>query len=704
MCHATTVRGAAQPDRFHPVSGGTGHDYRGGIVSANPFLDPSPLPYQLPDFTAISDEHYLPAFEAGMAEQLAEVAAIVAADPVTFQNTVEAVERSGRTLDRVSRAFFTRAGAHTNPEIERLRGLLAPRLAAHSDAISLDAGLFERIATLYARRDELGLDPESLRLLQRYRDDAVRAGAELDEAGKDRLRELNAQLSALSAEFGTRLLAGANAAAVHVPDVARLAGLSEDAIASAAGAAAARGHDGGYLITLVLPTGQPALAVLRDRGLREQLFRASVERGALGDDNDTRDAVLRMATLRAERARLLGHPNHASYQAADATARTADAVAAMLSGLAPPAMANADREAAELAEVAGHDPAPWDWAFYAERLRHQRFDVDAAALRPYLELDRVLLDGVFHAASELYGISFTERPDLPMYHPDVRVWEVIDADGTPLGLFGSDPYARESKRGGAWMNELVGQSGLLGTRPVVLNTLNINKPVDGEPTLLSFTEVRTLFHEFGHALHGLLSSVRYPSFSGTSVPRDFVEFPSQVNEMWLSDPAILAHYARHHRTGEPMPAELLAKLLASRSYGEGFATTEYLAAALLDQAWHTLGADDPVTDVAAFEAEALRKAGVAHPLVPPRYRSSYFNHIFGGGYSARYYSYIWSEVLDADTVEWFTENGGLSRANGERFRRELLARGGAVDPMDAYRAFRGRDPEIAPLLTRRGLA
>jgi len=671
-------------------------------VSENPFLAPSRLPYQLPDFTAITDEHYLPAFEAGMAAQLAEVAAVVAAGPVTFENTIEALERSGQLLGRVSRVFFIRVGGHTNPEIKRLHGELAPRLAAHADAIALDPRLFDRIAQLHGRRSELGLDSESLRLLERYHDDAVRAGAELDEPGKARLRELNSRLSTLSAEFGSRLLAGANAAAVHVEDVARLDGLSADAI-SAAGAAAARGYDGGYLITLVLPTGQPVLAALRDRELREQVFRASVERGALGDDSDTRDTVLQMATLRAERARLLGHPNHASYKVADATAGTVDAVAAMLADLAPPAMVNADREAAELAELAGHEVAPWDWAFYADRLRHRRYDVDEAALRPYLELDRVLRDGVFHAARQLYGITFTERHDLPMYHSDVRVWEARDTDGSPLGLFGFDPYARESKRGGAWMDELVAQSGLLGTRPVVLNTLNINKPAEGEPTLLTFDEVRTLFHEFGHALHGLFSSVRYPTFAGTEVPPDFVEFPSQVNEMWLRDPAILASYARHHETGEPMPARLLANLLASRSFGEGFVTTEYLAAALLDQAWHTLGADDTVADVAAFEAAALHKAGVAHPLVPPRYRSSYFNHIFGGVYSASYYAYIWSEVLDADTVEWFTENGGLLRANGDRFRRELLSRGGAVDPMQAYRAFRGRDPEIAPLLARRGL-
>jgi peptidyl-dipeptidase Dcp len=676
------------------------------MASDNPFLAPSALPYQFPDFAAVTDEHYRPAFEAGMAEQRAEVEAIVSSGPPTFANTIEALELSGQTLGRVGAVFFSRVSAHTNPAIEALRTEIAPRLAAHADAIALDPRLFARLAELHGRRHELGLDPESLRLLERHHTDAVRAGAELGEVDQARLREINGELSTRQAEFSGRLLAGANAAAVHVIDATRLDGLSADAVAAAADAARSRGHESGYLLPLVLPTGQPVLASLRDRELREEIYRASTGRGALGDDHDTRDIVRRMASLRAERARLLGHPNHSAYRVADATAGTVDAVAGLLADLAPPAVANADREAAELAELAGHQIEPWDWAFYTDQLKRERFDLDAATLRPYLELERVIQDGVFHAATELYGVTFRERHDLPTYHPDVRVWEVFDADGTPLGLFGADHYARESKRGGAWMNELVAQSALQGTRPVVMNTLNITKPVEGEPTLLSIDEVRTLFHEFGHALHGLFSSVRYPTFSGTSVPRDFVEFPSQVNEMWLEDSEILARYARHHRTGEPMPAELLERLRAGRDHGQGFATTEYLAASLLDQAWHTLDADAAagVTDVLGFEAEALAEAGVAHPLVAPRYRSGYFNHVFGGGYSASYYSYIWSEVLDADTVEWFTEHGGPLRENGDRFRRELLSRGGAVDPMEAYRAFRGRDPEVGPLLARRHLS
>ncbi|MEQ3551141.1 M3 family metallopeptidase [Pseudonocardia nematodicida] len=677
----------------------------------NPFLTPSALPFGLPDTTRITDAHYLPAFEAGMAQQRDEVAAVVAAGEPTFENTVVALERSGAVLDRVSRLFFTRVSADTSPAVQEIEAEVAPKLAAHADAISLDPGLFARVDALHTRRHELGLDAESLRLLERHHRDMVRAGARLPAAEQDRLRALNEELSALSTEFGRKLLAGANGAAVHVTDPARLDGLSADAISAAAAAATDRGYDGGYLLTFVLPTAQPVLASLTDRSLREQVYRASVSRG-LGGEHDTRDVVLRIVTLRAERARLLGYPDHASYVigAADggsgvSTAGTAEAAGQMLAGLVPAATANADREAAELAGLAGGEIEPWDWAFHAERYRREHYAVDDAALRPYLELERVLHDGVFRAAGLLYGITLTERHDLPAYHPDVRFWEVRDDDGEVLGLFGTDLWARVSKRGGAWMNALVSQSSLLGTAPVVMNTLNLVKPAAGEPALLTLDEVRTLFHEFGHALHGLFSRVRYPTFSGTSVPRDFVEFPSQVNEMWLEDPQILSSFARHHATGEPLPPEMLTAALAARGYGEGFATTEYLAASLLDQAWHRLSPEEAaaVTDVAAFEQQALEAAGIAHPQVPPRYRTTYFNHVFGSGYAAAYYSYIWAEVLDADTVAWFGEHGGLHRDNGDRFRAELLSRGGAVDPMEAYRSFRGRDPEIGPLLERRGL-
>ncbi|BBF99034.1 MULTISPECIES: M3 family metallopeptidase [Pseudonocardia] len=675
-------------------------------TAENPFLTPSELPFALPDTTRIRDDHYLPAFEAGMAQQRAEVAAIVGAGEPTFENTVAALERSGAVLDRVSALFFTRVSAHTSPAVQEIEARVAPLLAAHADAIRLDPELFARIDALHTRRDALGLGAESLRLLERHHRDMVRAGAQLGPAEQARLRELNEELSGLTTAFGAMLLAGANAAAVHVTDRSRLDGLSEDAVAAAAAAATDRGYDGGWLLTLVLPTGQPALASLTDRDLRAELHRASVSRGQ-GGEHDTRETVLRIVRVRAERARLLGYPDHASYVIDDATAGTALAAREMLESLVPGAVANADRELAGLAELAGDGLEPWDRAFHAERYRRERLAVDDAALRPYLEAERVITDGVFRAAGELYGIRFAERTDLPAYHPDVRWWEVSDDSGTVLGLFGADLWARSSKRGGAWMNSLVAQSSLLGTTPVVLNTLNLGKPAAGEPALLSLDEVRTLFHEFGHALHGLFSDVEYPTFSGTSVPRDFVEFPSQVNEMWLEDPQILASFARHHATGEPLPAELLSAALAARGYGEGFATTEYLAAALLDQAWHRLTPEEAeaVVDVGAFEQQALEAAGIAHPLVPPRYRTTYFNHVFGGsGYAAAYYSYIWAEVLDADTVAWFGEHGGLRRENGDRFRREVLSRGGSVDAMTAYRTFRGRDPRIEPLLARLGLA
>ena len=669
----------------------------------NPFLAPSPLPYGFPDFTTIREEHYLPAFAAGMAEQRAEVAAITADPaPPTFENTIEALELSGETLRRVSSVFFTLVSSTSTPGLREIEAEIAPQLAAHSDAIRLDPVLFARIVTLYDGRSDLGLDAEALRLLERYHRDGVRAGAQLAPEQQDRLRELNAQLSAMSSEFGNRLLAEANDSAVHVTDVGQLDGLSADAIAAAARAATDRGLDG-YLITLVLPTEQPVLASLTDRALRARVHEASVSRGLRGNAHDSREIVLRMSALRAERAALLGYAHHAAWVVEPFTAESVENIDAMLGKLAPVAAANARAEAAELSAAAGYPITAADRAFHAEQVRRERFAVDTDALRPYFELERVLHDGVFRAAGLLYGLTFAERHDLPRYHPDMRVFDVADESG-PLGLYILDPYARDSKRGGAWMNSFVTQSHLRGTRPVVLNTLNVPQPPEGEPTLLALDHVRTLFHEFGHALHGLFSDVRFPTFTGTSVPRDFVEFPSQVNEMWLDHPAVLPHYAIHHETGEPLPVEIVEKLAAARRFGEGFATTEYLSAALLDQAWHRLAPDETVADVERFEEAAITAAGVAEPTAPPRYRSTYYQHIFGGGYSAAYYSYIWSEVLDADTVEWFAGRGDDLRASGEIFRRELLSRGGAVDPMAAYRAFRGRDPEIGPLLTRRGLA
>lgn len=681
---------------------------------ANPFAQDSDLPYALPDFTTIRDEHYLPAFEAGMAQERAEVDALLAdAEPPT-EELLLGLERSGALLHRVSTVFFNRTSSDTSPVLDALEEQVAPLLSEHHDAIYLDRRLFERLEALQARVDagEVDLAPDATWLLSELRRDVVRAGAAQPEEVQARLRELNARITTLETTFGRELLAESNASAVLVEDVADLEGMPDDAIAAARQAAADRGHESGYLVELMLYSQQPVLATLRRRDVRRRVHEASVARGGRGGEHDTRATLLELARLRAERARLLGYEHHAAYVAEDGTARTTAAVAGMLGRLAPAAAANARREAADLeaalrVDEPGATLEAWDWPFYAERVRQERYSLDDALLRPYLELERVVHDGVFHAAGELYGLAFTERPDLVGYHPDVRAFEVTDADGSGLGLFLADFYTRESKRGGAWMNNLVDQSHLFGHRPVVVNNLNIPKPPAGEPTLLTWDEVITLFHEFGHALHGLFSDVRLPSQSGTEVPRDFVEYPSQVNEMWAWEPRVLRRYAVHHRTGEPMPQEWVDTMIASRQYNEGFSTTEYLAAALLDQAWHTLAPEDVPTgveEVEAFEARALEAAGIAVPAVPPRYRTTYFNHVFGGGYAAAYYSYIWSEVLDADTVTWFEENGGLRRENGDRFRRVLLSRGGSLDVMDTFRELRGRDPEIAPLLARRGLS
>lgn len=674
----------------------------------NPFLAPSPLPYQLPPFDRITDAHYRPAFTAGMDEQRREIRAIAGqAEAPSFANTIEVMERSGQILARVSRVFFALAAADTHPELQAIQAEMAPRLSAHRDAIYLDSALYARVKTLHDQRLRLGLDAEALRLLEETHTAFVRAGAQLAEADKTRLRALNEELSSLSTRFQQNLLKATNAAAVTVTRRDELAGLSAGAISAAAEAAKARGQEGQWLLTLQNTSGQPVLAQLENRALRERLYWASVERASSGEFDNT-SLLVRMAQLRAERAQLLGYTHHAAYALEDQTARTTEAVNGLLARLAPAAVANARREAADMQKLirqqgAGYTLAAWDWAYWAERVRKARYDLDVAEARPYFELDRVLRDGVFFMAERLYGLRFTERKDLPVYHPDVRVFEVFEADGSPLGLFLFDPFARPSKRGGAWMNALVSQSGLLGTRPVVTNNLNVAKPPAGEPVLLTFDETNTLFHEFGHALHGLFSNVRYPSFAGTSVPRDFVEYPSQVHEMWVLHPEVLANYARHYQTGEPMPAALVKKILAAEQFNQGFATTEYLAAALLDQAWHQIPAGTEVADALAFEAQALRQAGVAVATVPPRYRSPYFAHIFAGGYSAGYYAYIWSEVLDAESVDWFNENGGLTRANGDHFRAQLLSRGGAVDAMTLFRNFRGRDPRIEPLLQRRGL-
>ena len=706
-----TVAAAALAAACAPPEPEIPMDEAATVTDANPFFDESPLPFHYPPFDRIDDSLYRPAFERGMAEQLAEVEAIAnAPEAPTFENTLVALERSGRVLERVSQVFFNLTSADTNDTLDAIRSEMAPKLSAHSDRILLNAALFERVRALYELREELDLDDESRRLLEEYYTDFVRAGAQLPAAEQERLREINAELAGLETTFSQNVLSEVNASAVAVDTREALAGLTESEIEAAAAAAADRDLGGQFLIALRNTSGQPPLASLENRDLRRRVMEASLARGSQGGEFDNRTVVSRIARLRAERAALLGYPNHAAYSLERQTARTVGAVNERLASLAPAAVANARREAADLQAIAAaggldHEVAAWDWAYFTEQVRAERYAFDTAALRPYFEMDNVLRNGVFHAANRLYGLTFQERTDLPVYHPDVRVFDVIDADGEPLALFLADLYARPSKRGGAWMSSFVSQSDLLGTRPVVANCLNVPKPPAGEPTLLTFDEVETMFHEFGHALHGFFSAVRYPYFSGTAVPRDFVEYPSQVNEMWATWPEVLRNYAVHHETGEPMPGDLLDKVLASETFNQGFATTEYLAASLLDQAWHQLAADE-VPDaggVVAFETAALDAAGVALETVPPRYRSTYFSHIWSSGYSAGYYSYIWAEVLDADTVEWFRESGGLTRENGDRFRGMLLSRGGSRDAMELYRAFRGREPDIAPLLARRGL-
>ncbi|MFK0261704.1 M3 family metallopeptidase [Streptomyces angustmyceticus] len=673
------------------------------MTTSNPFFEPSELPYGLPPFARIRNEHFLPAFARGMAEQLDEVAAIGAcAEPVTFENTVEALERSGAVLGRVGRVFFNKVATDTDEEIQAIEVEIAPRLAAHDDALLLDSALFARLDALFDRRAQLGCDAEQLRLLERHHTSRVRAGARLAPGQQRRLRELNAAIAARSTEFGQNLRAATAAAALVVDSAEELAGLPADQVAAAAANARALGHEGKFVLSLKNFSQQTELAVLDDPALRARLLAASLGRGA-----DTNGPVaVALAALRAERAALLGYPSHAAWEVADRTAGTTGAVEDLLGRLVAPATANAAREGAALAVAAGvAEVGAADWQYYSERVRKERFAVDASVLRPYLELEAVLHDGVFHAAGLVYGITFTARPDLVSYHPDARVWEVHDADGSPLGLYIGDFHARGSKRGGAWMDALVPQSRLLGDKPVVVNNLNVAKPPAGEPVLLTWGEVNTLFHEFGHALHGLFSDVRYPLLSGAQVPRDFVEFPSQVNEVWADWPEVLAHYARHHVTGEPMPAELPARLREAENFGAGFRMVEHQAAAVLDWAWHSLAdGDAPAADgAAAFEAAALERYGLAVAAIPPRYRTGYFSHVFSGGYAAGYYGYRWAEVLDADTVRWFRENGRTIRESGEIFRRELLARGNSVDPLDAFRAVVGRDPELAPLLARHGL-
>jgi peptidyl-dipeptidase Dcp len=678
-------------------------------MADNPFFTESPLPFHLPPFDRIRDSDYVPAFERGMSDQLKEVDAITAnPGKPTFDNTIVALERSGRLLNRVNVVFSNLKEANTDNEIERIDGLMAPRLSAHNDAIYLNAALFARVKAVYDQRSTLGLDPESLRLVERYYRDFVRAGALLAESDKTRLKALNAELASLESACSQNILNEKNASSVVVRDRAELSGLSDAEIAGLEAQAKAENKPGAYVIALENTTGQPPLASLENRALRQRIMEASLSRGSHGGAFDNQATIERIARVRAEQAALLGYESHAAYRVEDQMAQTVGEVDKLLAQLVSPAVAKARREAADMQalidqEHGGFKLAAWDWDYYSEKVRKARYAFDEAQLKPYFELNSVLENGVFFAAHRLYGLTFKERHDLPVYEPDVRVFEVFDADGQPLALLLEDFYARPSKQGGAWMNEYVSQSGLFGDKPVVANHHNIPKPSAGEPTLLTYDEVVTLFHEFGHGLHGMFSHVEYPMFAGTNVPRDFVEYPSQVNEMWAAWPEVVEHYARHYKTGEPMPEALLKKMLSTRKFNEGFETTEYLKATLLDQAWHTLKPGQIPTDVAAFEEATFRRYGADFAPVPPRYRSTYFAHVFYIGYSAGYYAYIWSDVLVADSIEWFEKNGGLTRANGDHFRATVLSHGDSVEPKVLFHEFTGGDPEIGPLLRHRGL-
>ena len=677
------------------------------MTNANPFAQRSTLEYELPPFAQIKEEHYLPAFYEGCAAQLAEVQAILdAPGAATFENTIVALEKSGQYLMRMLLVFYNKSSSDTNDALDAIEEEIAPKLAAHQDAINLNPALFKRIKDLYDARESLGLNSEDAWLLERYFKDLIHAGAHLTDAQRSRLKELNEELSSLETQFSKNVLADTNDLAVLVETVEELDGLSENEIAAAAAAAKDRGHDGKWLIGMVNFTGNPVLDSLTNRDLRKKIMQASLLKANRANENDNKPVLLKMVKLRAERAKLFGKETHAEHVIAVQTAEHPDNVHAMLRKIAPAAVRNAKAEADDLKKSAGTDIESWDWGFYTEKVRVEKYNIDTSKMRPYFELERVLHDGVFFAANKLFGVTFKERPDLVTYHPEARAFEINNEDGTKVGLFIADFYTRDSKRGGAWMNNLVDQNFLFNQLPVVVNNLNIPKPPAGKPTLLTFSETTTLFHEFGHAIHGFLSQVKYPRVSGTSVQRDFVEFPSQVNEMWILWPEVVENYARHHETGEKLPQEWIDSLEAASTFNEGHATTSYLSAAILDLAWHSLNTEQAakVTDVVAFEAQAIKDYGLDFAPVPTRYRSTYFSHIFAGGYSSGYYGYIWSEVLDADTVDWFKESGGLKRENGEHFKNTLLGRGGSIDSMQMFRNFRGRDSKIEPLLKRRGLA
>ena len=674
-------------------------------MTFNPFLEPSELEYQLPPFERIRDEHYLPGFYAGIAAQKAEIDFINSQPEVTFENTIVALEKSGQILTRVANVFYNKSSSDTSDVIDAIEAEIAPKLAAHADSIKLDPTLFSRIKTLVTKSS--ALNPEDSWVLKKYYEDFIQAGADLDPEKRERVKEINEELSTLETKFAKNLLADTNDLAVMVDDEKELEGLSPHQIAACKAAAEARGHADKWLIGMVNFSGHPLLGSLSNRALREEIMKNSLRKGARANANDTRDILLRMIELRLERAKLFGMKSHAEYVLSQQTAGSANNVHSMLKKIAPAAASNAKKEGEDIQRLinknGSHPLESWDWDYYTEKVRLEKYDLDTSKMKPYFELERVLHDGVFFAAGKLFGMKFRERSDLRGYHPEARVFEVFNEDDSAIGLYVADFYTRDSKRGGAWMNSLVDQNTLMNQKPVVVNNLNIPKPPNGEPTLLTYDETTTLFHEFGHAIHGLLSNVKYPRVAGTSVQRDFVEFPSQVNEMWILWPEVLDNYARHFETGERLPQAWVDKLNESSTFNEGHATTSYLAAAVLDLAWHSLENMEGITSVEDFEAKAIKDYGLDYHPVPTRYRSTYFSHIFAGGYSSGYYGYIWSEVLDADTVEWFKENGGLTRANGDHFRKSLLSRGGSIDSMQMFRDFRGRDAVIEPLLRRRGL-
>jgi peptidyl-dipeptidase Dcp len=690
------------------VLGSVQNAFAADFGPSNPFYASSTLPFQAPPFDKIKDDDYQPAIEAGMAQQQAEIRTI-ADNPAapTFDNTIVALEKSGRLLDRATAVFFGVTGANINPTLQNVKTIEAPKLAAHQDFLFLNTKLFARIAALYKERGTLGLDAESLRLLERYYDDFVHAGANLSEADKTEMRKLNEQISSLEDAFNTKLLAATKDGAYATGDKAALAGLSEAQIAGAAQMAKDRKVEG-FVVPLQNTTQQPDLASLSNRSTRQAMFEHSWNRAERGDANDTRDTIAHLAQLRAQKAKLLGFASFAAWTLDNQMAKTPEAALQFMDAIVPAATAQAAREAADIQGVidsqkGGFQVQAYDWDFYAEQVRKARYDIDDEQVKPYFELDNVLKNGVFYAATQLYGITFKERHDLPVYQADVRVFEVFDVDGKHLALFYCDYFKRDNKNGGAWMSNFVGQSRLLGTSPVVYNVANFAKPAAGEPALISFSDVVTMFHEFGHGLHGMFSDAEYPTLSGTATARDFVEFPSQFNEHWASYPAVFAHYAKHYKTGAPMPAELAAKIRKAETFNKGYDMTELLAAAELDMQWHFLPASAPLQNPDEFEKQALDKTHLNVSYVPPRYRSSYFSHIWDTGYSAGYYAYLWTQMLADDGYQWFEEHGELTRANGDRFRKMVLSRGNTEDLAKMYADWRGAPPNTKAMLKHRGL-